>query len=164
MARQTSSIKAIGTVDDLNFYSEAGAYRARRKTGVTSQRFHKDAAYANSRASSYRFGRANTLVSLVYRYVLPGYTSDTLSSLCKKQAIALMNKSLTEEEVLRSLHSFLDSLHALAITEADFELHIPGLLREAAARAQAKMRRRKNEKKEKVVFIISEPPTEEDKA
>jgi hypothetical protein len=69
MARQTSSIKAVGTVDELNFYKEKGEYRARGKTGVDTERFLNDDAFANSRASSGRFGWSSTLQSLVYRYV-----------------------------------------------------------------------------------------------
>jgi hypothetical protein len=163
MAKQTSSIKAVGRVDNLSFYRQEGGYRARRKTGVDTKRYHNDPAYANTRASSGRFGRASTLLSLVYRYVLPGFKSDTLSNLCKKKAIALVNELISEEEVLRRLHSFLDELHCLAITSSDFEMNIPALLREADTRALSRSRRRKKETREKITFIISEPPTEEDK-
>lgn len=164
MARQTSLIKALGRVDNLSFYRQEGSYRARRKTGVDTKRYFHDPAYANTRASSRRFGRASTLVSLVYRYVLPGFKSDTLSRLCKSKAVAWVHEQLSEEEVLRRLHQFLDSLHCLAISAADFEMSIPVLLKEAATRALSKSRRWKKEVKEKVTFIISEPPTEEDKA
>ena len=163
MARQTSLIKALGRVDNLSFYEQEGSYRARRKTGVDSKRYLNDPAYANTRASSGRFGRASTLVSLVYRYVLPGFKSDTLSSLCKKKGMALVHERIPEEEVLRRLHQFLDSLHCLAISPDDFEMSIPVLLKEAATRALSKSRRRKKEVKEKVTFIISAPPKEEDK-
>jgi hypothetical protein len=163
MAKQTSSIKAVGTVDELNFYEEKGEYRARAKTGVDTERYLNDDAFANSRASSGRFGWGNTLYSLVYRYVLPGYKSNTLSSLCMKKGIALVNEGIQDEEVLCRLHSFLDSMHCLGISAEDFEVNIPALLREADARALAKRQRSKKQKKEKITFIISEPPTEEDK-
>jgi hypothetical protein len=163
MAKQTSSIKAVGTVDELNFYEEKGEYRARGKTGVDTERFQNDDAFANSRASSGRFGWGNTLYSLVYRHVLPGYKSNTLSGLCMKKSIALVNEFSSDEEVLRRLHSFLDSLHCLGISAEDFEANIPALLREADARAQNVTASRKKKKKEKITFIISEPPTEEDK-
>jgi len=162
MAKQTSSIKAVGTVDELNFYEEQGEYRARGKTGVDTERFNTDEAFANSRASSGRFGWGNTLFSLVYRYVLPGYKSGTLSHLCMKKSIALVNEGFGDAEVLRRLHSFLDSLHYLGISAEDFEGSIPALLREADARYQNNQARRKKKKKEKITFIISEPPTEED--
>jgi len=163
MASQTSPIKALGQIENLSFYRQKGCYRARRKTGVDTKRYYHDPAYANTRASSGRFGRASTLVSLVYRYVLPGYKSDTLSSLCKKKGMALVHERIPEEEVLRRLHQFLDSLHCLAIAPADFELSIPLLLKEADARALSKSRRRKREAKEKITFIISEPPSDQDK-
>jgi hypothetical protein len=163
MAKQTSSIKAVGTVDELNFYEEKGEYRARGKTGVDTERFLNDDAFAGSRASSGRFGWSSTLQSLVYRYVLPGYKSGTLSGLCMKKSFALVNEGIGDEEVLRRLHSFLDSLHCLGISAEDFEESIPALLREADAREQNKQARRKKKKKEKITFIISEPPTEEDK-
>ena len=163
MAKQTSPIKAVGTVEKLNFYKEKGEYRARAKTGVDTERYLNDAAFANSRASSGRFGWSSTLKSLVYRYVLPGYKSNTLSGLCMKKSFALVNEGIGDEEVLRRLHSFLDSLHCLAISAEDFEQCIPFLLREADAREQNKQARRKKKKKEKITFIISEPPTEEDK-
>jgi len=131
MAKQTGSIKAVGTVDDLSFYEEQGEYRARGKTGVDTERFNTDEAFANSRASSGRFGWGNTLFSLVYRYVLPGYKSGTLSHLCMKKSIALVNKCASDDEVLHRLHHFLDSLHCLAISAEDFEGSIPALLREA---------------------------------
>jgi hypothetical protein len=99
----------------------------------------------------------------VYRYVLPGYKSDNLYSLCKKKGMALVHERIPEEEVLRKLHQFLDSLHCLAIAPADFELSIPLLLKEADARALSKSRRRKREAKEKITFIISEPPSDQDK-
>ena len=163
MAKQTSSIKAVGTVEKLNFYKEKGEYRARAKTGVDTERYLNDAAFANSRASSGRFGWSSTLKSLVYRYVLPVYKSGTLSGLCMKKSIALVNEGIGDEEVLRRLHSFLDSLHCLAISAEDFEQCLPALLREADAREQNKQARRKKKKKEKITFIISEPPKEEDK-
>jgi hypothetical protein len=163
MAKQTSSIKAVGTVEKLNFYKEKGEYRARAKTGVDTERYLNDAAFANSRASSGRFGWSSTLKSLVYRYVLPAYKSNTLSGLCMKKSCALVNEGIGYEEVLRRLHSFLDSLHCMAISAEDFEQCIPFLLREAAAREQNKQARGKKKKKEKITFIISEPPTEEEK-
>jgi hypothetical protein len=163
MAKQTSLIKAVGTVEKLNFYKEKGEYRARAKTGVDTERYLNDAAFANSRASSGRFGWSSTLKSLVYRYVLPGYKSNTLSGLCMKKSFALVNEGIGDEEVLRKLHGFLNSLHCLAISGEDFEQCIPFLLIEAEAREQNKLSRRKNKKKEKITFIISELPTEEDK-
>jgi hypothetical protein len=163
MAKQTSSIKAVGTVEKLNFYKEKGEFRARRKTGVDTERYLNDDAFAGSRASSGRFGWANTLYSLVYRYVLPGYKSNTLSGLCMKKSFALVNEGIGDPEVLRRLHSFLDSLHCLGISAEDFEANIPALLREADARVQNATARRRKKKKEKITFIISEPPTEEDK-
>src|SRR6476661_1409147 len=128
-----------------------------------TERFNTDEAFANSRASSGRFGWGNTLFSLVYRYVLPGYKSGTLSHLCMKKSIALVNEGSSDAEVLRRLHSFLDSLHCLGTSAEDFEGSIPALLREADSRYQNKQARRKKKKKEKITFIISEPPTEEDK-
>ena len=163
MAKQTSLIKAVGTVEGLNFYKEKGEYRARAKTGVDTERYLNDDAFANSRASSGRFGWSNTLYSLVYRYVMPGCKSGTLSGLCMKKSFALVNEGISDEEVLRRLHSFLVSLHCLAISAEDFEQCIPALLREAEAREQNKQARRKKKKNEKITFIISEPPTEEDK-
>jgi hypothetical protein len=163
MAKQTSLIKAVGTVEKLNFYKEKGEYRARAKTGVDTERYLNDAAFANSRASSGRFGWSSTLKSLVYRYVLPGYKSNTLSGLCMKKSFALVNEGIGDEEVLRRLHSFLNSLNCLAISAEDFEQCIPFLLREGEAREQNKQASRNNNKKEKITFIISEPPTEEDK-
>src|SRR6476619_5311302 len=163
MAKQTSSIKAVGTVEKLNFYEEKGEYRARAKTGVDTERYLNDAAFANSRASSGRFGWSSTLQSLVYRYVLPGYKSSTLSHRCMKKSFALVNEGIGDEEVLRRLHSFLDSLHCLGISAEDFEQCLPFLLMEADAREQNKQASRKKKKKEKITFIISEPPTEEAK-
>ena len=163
MAKQTSSIKAVGTVEKLNFYKEKGEYRARAKTGVDTERYLNDAAFANTRASSGRFGWSSILNSLVYRYVMPGCKSGTLSGLCMKKSFALVNEGISGEEVLRRLHSFLDSLNCLAISAEDFELCLPALLREAEAREQDKQARRKKKKNEKITFIISEPPTEEDK-
>jgi hypothetical protein len=163
MAKQTSSIKAVGTVDELNYYEEKGEYRARAKTGVDTERYLNDAAFANTRASSGRFGWSSILKSLVYRYVLPGCKSSTLSRLCVKKSVALVNEGIGDEEVLRRLHSFLESLHCLGISAEDFELCLPALLREAEAREQNKQASRKKKKKEKITFIISEPPTEEDK-
>ena len=79
----------------------------------------------------------------------------------RRKVIALVNEGIGDEEVLRRLHSFLDSLHCLGISAEDFELCLPALLREADVREQNKQARRK--KKKKITFIISEPPTEEDK-
>ena len=106
MAKQTSLIKAVGTVEGLNFYKEKGEYRARAKTGVDTKRYLNDDAFANTRASSGRFGWSSTLQSLVYRYVLPGYKSSTLSHLCVKKSVALVNEGIPGEEVLRRLHVY----------------------------------------------------------
>jgi hypothetical protein len=163
MARQISSIKAIGTIQGLNFYQEEKDYLAREKPGVDAKRFYSDEAFAGSRASSSRFGRGNTLWSLVYRYVLPGYKCNTLASLCRKQGLALVHERIKEEEILRRLHSHLHSLHCLAISVADFELSIPAILKEADARANSKLKKPKKRKKENLTIIISEPPTAEDK-
>lgn len=162
MARQTSIIKAVGTVDEVNFYKQEGTYRARAKTGVDSKRYKTDKAFAGSRASSGRFGRGNTIWSLAYRYVLPGFKSSTLADLCRSKGISLAHQ-LPDEEVLRSLYSFLDALNCLSISKEDFELSIPLLLREADNRAQNKELKQGKKKREKVTFIISEPVSEEDK-
>jgi hypothetical protein len=94
---------------------------------------------------------------------LRGCKSSTLSRLCVKKSVALVNEGIGDEEVLRRLHSFLESLHCLGISSKDFEQCLPFLIREAEAREQDKQARRKKKKKEKITFIISEPPTEEDK-
>jgi hypothetical protein len=163
MAKQKSSIKAAGTVDDVSYYKEKGEYRARAKTGVDTGRFKTDIAFAPSRASSDRFGMSNTLWSLVYRYALPAYKSQTLCSLCRNTGIALIHQHLGDEEVLRRLFEYLDSLHCLSVTREDFELLLPILLREAAHRALHKQPKEKKKKQEVVTFIISEPVSEEDK-
>ena len=163
MPRQISSIKAIGTVDGINFYQEGDDYLAREKPGVDTKRFYTDDAFANSRASSSRFGRGNTLYALVYRYVLPGYKCRTLNNLCKEKGIALVHERIQEEEVLRRLYSFLASLHCMSISAEDFEVYIPVLLKQSDARANSKQQRPEKEKKESVTFIMSEPPTADDK-
>jgi hypothetical protein len=163
MARQTGSIKGIGTVDGINFYREAEDYLAREKTGVDTDRYYSDDAFANTRASSGRFGRGNTLWSLVYRYVLPGFKCSTLANLCRKTGIALAHERIGDGEVLRRLHSFLDSLHCIAISAEDFEINIPILLKEADARVNSKQPGKKKQKKESLAIIMSEPPTTEDK-
>jgi hypothetical protein len=163
MPRQISSIKAIGTVDGINFYQEEGDYLAREKPGVDTKRFYKDDAFAGSRASSNRFGRGNTLWSLVYRYVLPGYKRRSLANVCRKKGIAFAHERIGDEEVLRRIYSFLDSLRCMAISAADFELCIPMLVKEADARANSKLKKPQKEKKESVTFIMSEPPTADDK-
>jgi hypothetical protein len=61
MPRQISSIKGIGTIDGINFYQEEEDYLVREKPDVDGKRFFKDEAFAGSRASSSRFGKANTL-------------------------------------------------------------------------------------------------------
>jgi hypothetical protein len=53
--------QSSGTVDELNYYEEKGEYRARAKTGVDTERYLNDAAFANTRASSGRFGWSSTL-------------------------------------------------------------------------------------------------------
>jgi hypothetical protein len=163
MARQTGSIKGIGTVDGINFYREAEDYLARGKTGVDTDRYYSDDAFEGSRASSGRFGRGNTLWSLVYRYVLPGFKCSTLANLCRKIGIALAHERIGDGEVLRRLHSFLDSLHCIAISAEDFEINIPILMKEADARASNKVQRKKKVKKERLAIIMSEPPTADDK-
>jgi hypothetical protein len=163
MPRQISSIKAIGTIDGINFYQEEDEYLVREKPGVDSKRFFKDEAFAGSRASSSRFGKANTLWSLVYRYVLPGYKCRKLADLCRKKGIALTHERIRDEEVLRKLYSYLGALHCIAISAEDFELCLPMLLIEADARANSKLKKPKKKKAEKLTVIISEPPTEEDK-
>jgi hypothetical protein len=163
MPRQISSIKAIGTIDGINFYQEEDEYLVREKPGVDSKRFFKEEAFAGSRASSSRFGKANTLWSLVYRYVLPGYKCRKLADLCRKKGIALAHERIRDEEVLRRLYSYLGALHCIAISAEDFELFLPMLLIEADARANSKLKKPKKKKAEKLTVIISEPPTDEDK-
>jgi hypothetical protein len=163
MPRQISSIKAIGTIDGINFYQEEDDYLVREKPGVDGKRFFKDEAFARSRASSSRFGKANTLWSLVYRYVLPGYKCRKLADLCRKKGIALAQERIGDEEVLRNLYSYLDALHCIAISTEDFELNIPMLLKEVAARANSKLKKPRKKKAERLTVIISKPPTEEDK-
>jgi hypothetical protein len=163
MPKQTSSIKAIGTVEEVSFYEEDGDYRARAKTGVDTHRFKTDKAFGPSRASSDRFGTSNTLWSLVYRYTLPDYKSQTLCSLCRNTGIALIHQHLGDEEVLRRLFDYMDSLHCLSVSREDFELLLPILLREAVQRALNKEAKQKKKKAEVVTFIISKPVSEEDK-
>jgi hypothetical protein len=163
MPRQISSIKAIGTIDGINFYQEEDDYLVREKPGVDGKRFFKDEAFAGSRASSSRFGKANTLWSLVYRYVLPGYKCRKLADLCRKKGIALSHERIGDEELLRRLHNLLDALHCIAISTEDFDLSIPILLKEADARAKTKLKKPRKKKAERLTVIISEPPTKEDK-
>ena len=163
MARQISSIKIIGTVDGINFYQEEEDYLAREKPGVDTRRFLKDEAFARSRASSKRFGKANTIYSLVYRYVMPGYRCRTLNNLCRKKAIALAGEGLSQAEVLLRLYRYLHSLNCIAISKEDFEQMIPALLKEAEARENSTLQRQKKVKKEKATIIMREKPTEEDK-
>jgi hypothetical protein len=163
MPKQTSSIKAVGTVEDVSFYEEDGDYRARAKTGVDTHRFKTDKAFGPSRASSDRFGISNTLWSLVYRYALPARKSQTLCSLCRNKGIALIHQHLGDEEVMHRLYEFMDSLNCLSVSREDFELLLPILMKEAAQRALNRQAKQKKKKSEVVTFIISKPVSEEDK-
>ena len=163
MARQTGSIKAVGTVNNVSFYQQEGAYLARRKTGVDKKRFLTESAFKGSRASSSRFGNANTLWSLVYRYVLPSFKGRKLCDICRSKGIALAHQHLTEAEVLWGIYNYLQQLHCLTISPEDFEQTLPILLREAAARAEDASTKDHKPKEDQVTFIISEPPTEADK-
>jgi hypothetical protein len=163
MPRQISSIKAIGTIQGINFYQEGDDYLVREKPGVDSKCFLKDKAFEASRASASRFGKANTLWSLVYRYVLPGYKCRKLCDLCRKKGIALSHERIGDEEVLRRLYSYLDALHCVAISAEDFELCIPMLLKETDARANSKLKKPRKKKAERLTVIMREPPTKEDK-
>jgi hypothetical protein len=106
---------------------------------------------------------SNTLWSLVYRYTLPDYKSQTLCSLCRNKGIALIHQHLGDEEVLRRLFDYMESLHCLSVSREDFELLLPILLKEAAQRALNRQPKQKKKKPEVVTFIISEPVSEEDR-
>ncbi|SHF19184.1 hypothetical protein [Flavisolibacter ginsengisoli] len=163
MPKQVGYIKGLGTIDgNLNFYRSEGEYRVRLKPGVDTHRFHTDPVFEGARITSGFFGRANTLASLIYRYVYTHRRCNTLYNLCKKKAIALKNQGIEDEQVLRSLYEFLTSRHCLPITAEDLELYLPGMIREADKRKAQKREKKPKPDKDNFLVIIEAKPSEED--
>jgi hypothetical protein len=162
MPKQVGPIRGIGTIDgNLNFYRSEGEYWVRTKPGVDTDRFYSDPAFEGARRASGFFGRANTLASLIYRYVYTNRRCNTLYNLCKKKAIAFKNQGIEDAQVLRSLYVFLASLHCIPISAEDLELYLPGMIREADARKAQKKEKPPKPGKEEFLVLIDEPIDEE---
>jgi hypothetical protein len=158
MPKQVGSIKGIGTIDgNLNFYRSEGEYRLRTKPGVDTDRFNSDPAFEGPRRTSGFFGRANTLASLIYRYVYTNRKCNTLYNLCKKKAIAFKNQGIEDDQVIRSLYDLLASLHCIPILPEDLELYLPGMIREADARKAQKREKPPKPGKENFLLVIDAP-------
>jgi hypothetical protein len=107
VAKQAGDIKIIGTIDNLCFYRMEGNYYVRMKTSLTGKRFWKDQAFAGSRRSCNRFGKANQLASKVYKSLAKEKREYSLYCFLKSAAIALLNEGLTEEEIICCLKEYL---------------------------------------------------------
>ena len=163
MPKQVGYIKGLGTIDgNLNFYKSEGEYRLRAKPGVNTRRFYEDAAFEGSRRSSSHFGRASTLVSLVYRHVFTHRRSNTLYNQCKRKAIALKNQGMEDDQVLRALYELLASLQSITLDAEDFELYLPLMLREADKRKAQKKEKKPGPGKEKFLVVLEAKPNEAD--
>jgi hypothetical protein len=162
MPKQVGHIKGIGTIDgNLNFYRSQGQFLLRTKPGVDTDRFFSDPAFEGPRRTSGYFGRANTLASLIYRYVYTNRRCNTLYNLCKKQAIAFKNQGMEDEQVLMSLYELLASLNCIPITAEDLEMYLPGMIREADARKAQKKEKPPKPAKENFAVFIEAPINEE---
>ena len=58
MAKQKSFLKIEGTLDELTFYKQGGAYHVRQKGGVSGERIARDPAFARTRENGQEFGLA----------------------------------------------------------------------------------------------------------
>ncbi|MBK7304106.1 MAG: hypothetical protein IPI90_12875 [Saprospiraceae bacterium] len=59
MGRQSSLIKVVGTLDDLNFYKTADGHLVRMKGGVSGDRIKNDPAFARTRENMEEFKEIN---------------------------------------------------------------------------------------------------------
>jgi len=166
MAKQTSYIKAVGTVDgDINFYyDEEWGFLVRMLPGVSSKRYWKDAAFEGSRRSAERFGVGNIMSSIMYRFVPVKRRYRHLFKQVRTIAIVCLKQGMTRGDVFTALFNFLTEQKRISLTReqftlllSSFEVELEGGLKEPR---QEKPKKLKNKLLVKVTAPLSEEDTE----
>ena len=105
LVKQIGNIKATGTFDisDIILYRMNGAFYARTKSTLTGKRFRNEKAFEGSRRSCERFKRGNQLASQVYQTLQGEQKFYKLFCRLKREAILLLKRGKSEEEVLKEL-------------------------------------------------------------
>lgn len=82
MAKQNGIIPLQGSIDNISFYQHNGAYRARKKTAISAERFAKDPAFARTREQMSTFGKAGKAGKLLRTALRP-----LANQACDKQVV-----------------------------------------------------------------------------
>ena len=164
MAKQTSYVKAVGTVDgDINFYyDEEWGYLVRMLPGVSSKRYWKDAAFEGSRRSAERFGVGNIMSSIIYRFVPVKRRYRKLFKQVRTIAIVCLKQGMDKGSVFTALHNFLTEQKRISLTREQFTLLLSSFEQELSGRLKERKPEKEKKLKNKLLVKVTAPLTAED--
>ena len=164
MAKQTSYIKAVGTVDgDINFYyDEEWGFLVRMLPGVSSKRYWKDAAFEGSRRSAERFGVGNIMSSIMYRFVPVKRRYRHLFKQVRTIAIVCLKQGMTRGDVFTALFNFLTEQKRISLTQEQFTLLLSSFEQELEGRLKERRQEKPKKLKNKLLVKVTAPLSEED--
>jgi hypothetical protein len=164
MAKQTGYVKATGTVDgDTNFYNdELWGYLVRMLPGVDSKRYWRDPAFEGSRRSSQRFGTANIMSSIIYRFVPTKRRYRHLFKQVRTIAIVCLKQGMAKGDVFTALHTFLLEQKRISLTQEQFTLLLSSFEQELEARLQEPKKEKVKKMKNQLKIKVEAPLTAED--
>lgn len=164
MAKQTSYVKAVGTVDgDINFYyDEEWGYLVRMLPGVSSKRYWKDRAFEGSRRSAERFGVGNIMSSIMYRFVPVKRRYRKLFKQVRTIAIVCLKQGMDKGSVFTALHNFLTEQQRISLTREQFTLLLTSFEQELSGRLKERKPEKEKKLKNKLLVKLTAPLTAED--
>jgi len=165
MAKQTSYIKAVGTVDgDINFYyDEEWGFLVRMLPGVSSKRYWKDAAFEGSRRSAERFGVGNIMSSIIYRFVPVKRRYRHLFKQVRTIAIVCLKQGMAKGEVFTALYHFLEEQKRISLTREQFTLLLSSFEVELDQRLKEPKQEKPKKLKNKLDIKVQAPLSDDDK-
>ena len=104
MAKQTGSIKFVGTIDNLTGYQVNGVHYLKKKSSVSRKRILTDKGYANTRRNASWFAQAQKLAAGLYRELnLSEHDHKGIWYPLRNRAQELVRKKVPAEEITRIL-------------------------------------------------------------
>jgi hypothetical protein len=164
MAKQTSYVKAVGTVDgDINFYyDEEWGYLVRMLPGVSSKRYWKDAAFEGSRRSAERFGVGNIMSSIIYRFVPVKRRYRKLFKQVRTIAIVCLKQGMDKANVFTALYNFLEEQKRISLTQEQCNLLLFSFIEELDQRLKEPKPEKEKKQKNKLDIKVEAPLQEDD--
>jgi hypothetical protein len=130
--------------------------------GVDSKRFWKDPAFEGSRRSAERFGTANIMSSIIYRFVPTKRRYRHLFKQVRTIAIVGLKQGMEKRDVFTALYSFLSEQKRISLTQEQFTLLLSSFEVELEARLKEPKKEKVKKMKNKLLVKVTAPLTAED--